>query len=62
MKIVVADDYPLTLMGMKGFIESLGYQVQDICSNGITAFNLIISHKPKIAVLECIKKCGTWTA
>ena len=47
------------VMGMKGCIESLGYQVQDICSNGITAFNLIISHKPQIAVLECIKKCGT---
>lgn len=52
MKILVADDHPLTLMGTKGFIESLGYEVEDICSNGITAFNLIIAHKPQIAVLD----------
>lgn len=52
MKILVADDHPLTLMGTKGFIESLGYVVEDICSNGITAFNLIIAHKPQIAVLD----------
>jgi DNA-binding NarL/FixJ family response regulator len=52
MKILIADDHPLTLMGTKGFIESLGYEVEDICSNGITAFNLIIAHKPQIAVLD----------
>lgn len=52
MKILVADDHPLTLMGTKGFIESLGYEVEDICSNGITAFNLIVTHKPQIAVLD----------
>ena len=52
MKILIADDHPLTLMGTKGFIESLGYEVEDICSNGITAFNLIIAHKPHIAVLD----------
>ena len=52
MKILVADDHPLTLMGTKGFIESLGYTIEDICSNGITAFNLIIAHKPQIAVLD----------
>ena len=52
MKILVADDHPLTLMGTKGFIESLGYTIEDICSNGITAFNLIVAHKPQIAVLD----------
>ena len=52
MKILVADDHPLTLMGTKGFIESLGYTIEDICSNGITAFNLIIAHKPQIAVFD----------
>lgn len=52
MKILVADDHPLTLMGTKGFIESLGFEVEDICSNGITAFNLIMAHKPQIAVLD----------
>ncbi len=52
MKILVADDHPLTLMGTKGFIESLGYEVEDICSNGITALNLIVAHKHQIAVLD----------
>jgi DNA-binding NarL/FixJ family response regulator len=52
MKILIADDHPLTLMGTKGFIESLGYEVEDICSNGIMALNLIIAHKPPIAVLD----------
>jgi DNA-binding NarL/FixJ family response regulator len=52
MKILVADDHPLTLMGTKGFVESLGYTVEDICSNGITAYNLIVSHRPAIAILD----------
>lgn len=52
MKILVADDHPLTLMGTKGFIESLGYDVEDVCSNGIIAYNLIVSHRPSIAVLD----------
>ncbi|MDZ7896853.1 MAG: response regulator transcription factor [Arcicella sp.] len=52
MKILVADDHPLTLMGTKGFVESLGYEVDDICSNGITAYNLIVSHRPAIAILD----------
>lgn len=52
MKILIADDHPLTLIGTKGFIESLGHEVEDICSNGITAFNIIIAHKPQIAILD----------
>jgi DNA-binding NarL/FixJ family response regulator len=52
MKILVADDHPLTLMGTKGFVESLGYIVEDICSNGITAYNLIVSHRPTVAILD----------
>lgn len=52
MKILVADDHPLTLMGTKGFVESLGYEVENICSNGIIAYNLIVSHRPAIAILD----------
>ncbi len=52
MKILIADDHPLTLIGTKGFVESLGYQVADICSNGITAYNLIVTHQPTIAILD----------
>ena len=52
MRILLADDYPLTLMGTKAFVETLGYTVEDVCSNGITAFNLIFTHKPNIAILD----------
>lgn len=52
MRILIADDHPFTLMGTKGFVESLGYHVEDICSNGITAFNLISTHQPNIAILD----------
>lgn len=52
MRILIADDHTFTLMGTKGFVESLGYKVEDICSNGITAYNLINTHQPNIAILD----------
>lgn len=52
MRILIADDHPFTLIGTKGFVESLGYKVEDICSNGITAYNLINMHQPNIAILD----------
>jgi DNA-binding NarL/FixJ family response regulator len=52
IEILIADDHPFTLMGTTAFVKSLGYQVEDICSNGITAFNLIMSHQPVIAILD----------
>ena len=52
MNILIADDHPLTLAGTKSFVESLGYTVNDTCSSGITAFNLILTHQPFIALLD----------
>ncbi len=52
MRILIADDHPFMLIGTKGFVESLGYKVEDICSNGITALNLINMHQPNIAILD----------
>jgi DNA-binding NarL/FixJ family response regulator len=52
MEILIADDHPLTLMGTKGFVESLGYVVGNICNNGTTAFEKIIAQKPEIAILD----------
>ncbi len=52
MSILIADDHPFTLQGTKAFVENLGYNVTDICSNGITALNLIITHRPSIAILD----------
>ena len=50
--ILIADDHPFSLMGTKAFVESLGYQVTNSCSNGITALNLIKIHLPDIAILD----------
>ncbi len=52
MSILIADDHPFTLQGTKAFVESLGYTISDICSNGITALNLIKAHQPQIAILD----------
>lgn len=50
--LLLADDHPLTLMGTKAFIEQLGYSVIDLCSNGIAAYNSILTRPPDIALLD----------
>jgi DNA-binding NarL/FixJ family response regulator len=50
--ILIADDHPLTLIGTKAFVESLGYQVLEICTNGVSAFSMIKVHNPHIAILD----------
>ena len=50
--ILISDDHPLTLMGTKTYIESLGHNVVELCSNGINAYNMILQGKPDIAVLD----------
>lgn len=52
MKVLVADDHPFTLQGTKSYIESIGYEVLDICSNGVSALNLIKLHSPDVAILD----------
>lgn len=52
MNILIVDDHPLTLIGTKSYVENLGYSVVDICSNGITALNLIHTHQPNICILD----------
>lgn len=52
MRILIADDHPFTLSGTKSFVESYGYRVEDTCSNGISALNLIKLHLPDIAILD----------
>ena len=39
-------------MGTKAFVESLGYSVADVCSNGIAAYNSIITRRPDVALLD----------
>lgn len=50
--LLIADDHPLTLIGTRTFVESLGYTVIDVCNNGIAAYNGIITRQPDIALLD----------
>ena len=52
LKILISDDHPFTLMGTKVYIESLGYHICELCSNGISAYNMILRHEPDIALLD----------
>ncbi len=52
MKILVADDHPLTLNGTVSYLEDLGHNVVCSCSNGTAAINYIQIHLPDVAVLD----------
>ena len=52
MNILIADDHTLTLLGTKNFVESLGYRVGSVCSNGIAAYNEICTKNFTIALLD----------
>jgi len=52
MKILVADDHPLTLNGTVSYLTNLGYNVVSACSNGTAAFNYIQVYLPDVAVLD----------
>lgn len=52
MKILLADDHPLILHGTKSYLESIGYQITDVCSNGTSAFNLIKLIGHDLAILD----------
>lgn len=49
---IIADDHPITLAGMKTYIEKLGHLVLSTYDNGISAFNNIVSLKPDYAILD----------
>lgn len=50
-KIIIADDHPLLLKGTKDFLSG-HYQIIGEYSNGIEAYNAIVSKQPDIAVLD----------
>lgn len=50
--IVICDDHPFTLMGTKAYVEKLGHHVVAVCANGIEALNIILTHRPDIALLD----------
>lgn len=50
--IVIADDHPLMLRGLTDFLTSKGYNIVGSAEDGKSAYNLIVKHKPKIAILD----------
>ncbi len=50
--VLIADDHPVVLFGTKTFLTQLGYHVISTCSNGLEAYNQIITRQPDIALLD----------
>lgn len=53
VKILIADDHPIFLFGLKSIIESVNeMQVDYVVSDGASAFEMIKVNKPDIAILD----------
>ena len=52
ISIVIADDHPLMLRGLTGFLTSKGYNIIGSAEDGNAAYNLIVKLKPEIAILD----------
>ncbi|WP_425076174.1 response regulator [Psychroserpens sp. S379A] len=50
--IIIADDHPLILKGLKDFLIEKEYNVIASAKNGKEAFTLIKAHQPEIAILD----------
>jgi DNA-binding NarL/FixJ family response regulator len=50
--IIIADDHPLILKGLKDFLLEKGFNVIASAKNGKEAFTLINAHQPDIAILD----------
>ncbi len=50
--IVIADDHPLMLRGLLGFLSSKGFNIIGSAEDGNAAYNLIVKLKPDIAILD----------
>jgi DNA-binding NarL/FixJ family response regulator len=51
-KILISDDHPFTLMGTKAYVQALGHHICEMCSNGISTYNMLLKHQPDIALLD----------
>jgi DNA-binding NarL/FixJ family response regulator len=51
-KVLIADDHPVVLFGTQTFLTQLGYNVISTCSNGLEAYNQIVTKRPDIALLD----------
>ena len=52
LSIIIADDHPLILKGLRDFLTEKGYTVTGSAKDGIEAFDLIVKYEPDIAILD----------
>lgn len=52
VKIVLADDHPLMLIGLKNFLEDNGFSIAATANDGKKALREIESKNPKLAILD----------
>lgn len=50
--ILIADDHPITLNGIKLYVEQLGYEVVKTCQNGLEAYDAIVALHPEFVILD----------
>lgn len=50
--IILADDHPIMLKGLKKELIDAGYTIVDCADNGAMALDLITKHKPMLALLD----------
>lgn len=50
--MIIADDHPMTLAGMKNFVETLGYHVIATYTDGLSAYEGVLKLTPTIVILD----------
>lgn len=50
--VVIADDHPLLLKGLREFLEENNIDVLDSANNGKDALEKILKHRPQLAILD----------
>ena len=50
--IIIADDHPIILKGLEGFLLEKGFHIVASAKNGNEALTLIKAHEPDIAILD----------
>tara|TARA_B100001245_G_C22767693_1_gene371209 strand:- start:61 stop:708 length:648 start_codon:yes stop_codon:yes gene_type:complete len=52
LSLVIADDHPLLLQGLKDTLENYHFKEVITCNNGTSALEAIIHHQPELAILD----------
>lgn len=50
--MIIADDHPMTLAGMKNFVETLGHHVIATYTDGLSAYEGVLKLTPAIVILD----------